>query len=118
VKPIEHTRDSLRADIRRFVNQREKAYDICARRGVEIPDQVMKRNAIASLRRQLAASKDWSFESHILWISAMRHQVACLLPSSHHKDPRLQKFRLHVIRLLNWCDHQKSTVKINRIEYV
>jgi hypothetical protein len=115
---VSYTRERLRLEIRSLVNNREMAYRICLNRGVRVPDIELKMAAIKSLRQQLAASQDWSFDSHVLWISAMRHQVACLLPSSMHTNPRMQKYRTHIIRLMNWCDQQKQNAKHNLKEYV
>lgn len=106
----EKTKAQLRGQITRFINCREKAYKAVRNAGNVVPDMHIKARSINILRAQLAASEYWPLRSHLLWIVAMRHNFADLMPSPFHHDPRQRKYRQRICVWLDWCDDQ---VKVN-----
>jgi len=102
----------LRDQLAAFITRREKAYKAILAKGQAVPDLALKEKAIANLRAQLEASKDWTLRSHILWILALRHQIAELLPYEFHDDPKQVKYRQRIIDMLRWCDDQIGTKQL------
>lgn len=97
----------------RFINRRERAYKEIRKRGYPVPEYERKKNAITALRAQLEASATWSLNSHVLWICAMRPQLATLLPFEFHDDPKQVAYRKVIIQLLNYCDDLMNTTSNN-----
>lgn len=102
-------RNQIRERLMRFINRRERAYKEMIRQGKPVPEYQRKVQAITALRAQLQASAQWSLHSHVLWICAMREQVAALLPFEFHDDPRQIAYRKAIIDLLRYCDDQLNT---------
>lgn len=110
----EKTKANLRGQITRFINCRERAYKAVRNAGNIVPDMDIKAKSIHVLRAQLAASEHWPLRSHLLWIVAMRHNFAALMPSEFHHDAKQRKYRDRVLTWLNWCDEQvKSMINLS-----
>lgn len=100
----ECTKAIIRNKLSGFITRRQHAYDAMTKRGYTVPDLARKNKAIAALRDQLEASRDWSLRSHLLWICAMRHLITTLLPYEFHDDAKQVKYRKRIVDLLNYCE--------------
>lgn len=106
----------IRTRLMRFVNCRERAYNVMRKKGFPVPDYAGKIVSIIFIRTHLQASENWSLTAHVRMIAGnMRKHIHVLLPFEFHEQERQRSYRKHILDLLQFCDDRMLKSQISLI---